>query len=85
MAETVDAREPVIIERRIDDAVMARSMIEAMFVCDHAYVRQITKEYERAEFVLFARRWSTEATPQGSRTAALKINTSRLVNAPNKT
>ena len=50
-------------DQDIDDAVMARSVIEAMFVCDHAYVRQITKEYERAEFVLLAGRWSTEATP----------------------
>ena len=51
-AKTVDAREPVIVERRVDDAVVARRMIEAMLVGDDSHVGQPAKENQCAELVL---------------------------------
>ena len=82
--EAIDAGSPVIIERRIDNAVVARCMVEAVFIGDDPNVRKITEEYERSELILLAGSGRCKSAPQGPRTGALEVDARRLERAPNK-
>ena len=83
-AEPVDALEPVLIERRIDYAMMPGSMIEAVFVGDDADVRQIAEEDQGAKLILLLRSRRAKARPQRARAGSLKTDSRRLECAPDK-
>ncbi len=74
LTKTVDPGYPVLIERRVNNAVMSRGMIKAAPINNHTDVRKVAEEHQRAKFVLLSGSGCTEATPQRACTAALKIN-----------
>lgn len=51
-AKAVDARHPIIVERRVDYSMVPRRMIKAVLIGDDPYVRQPAEENQRAKFVL---------------------------------
>lgn len=74
LTETVDPRNPVIVEGRIDDAVMTRGVIETVFVGNNANVCEIAEEDECSKLILFAGSRSCKAAPQSARACAFEIN-----------
>ena len=83
-AEAVDALYPVVRERLVDNAVAARSMVEAILVSNDADVSKATEEYERAEFELLFLDRRGEAREEMASAHSLKADPSRLKNTPDK-
>src|SRR5262245_215307 len=52
-AETIDARQPIIIEGRVHDAAVTRRMIEALSVHHDANMPQVAEENQRTESEFF--------------------------------
>src|SRR5436853_6756484 len=74
-AKTIDARQPVIVEGRIDYAVVAGRMIETFLISNDANMSETAKENQRSEPELLFLWGRSECCPKGSRWAAIKIET----------
>src|SRR5712671_5299085 len=74
-SKAVDSREPIIVKWRIDDSVMARSVIKAMLVSHDAHVGKTAEENEGAEFILLVWRGRSETRPKRTCASSFKRNT----------
>ena len=74
-SKAVDSRQPIIVKWRIDDSVMARSVIKPMLVCHYAHVSQAAEENECAEFILLVWRGRSETRPKRTCASSFKRNT----------
>ena len=74
-SKAVDSREPIIVKWRIDDSVMARSVIKPMLVCHYAHVSKAAEENEGAEFILLVWRGRSETRPKRTCASSFKRNT----------
>src|SRR5262249_37855527 len=81
----VDVLQPIISKFLVDNTVMARSVIEAMLVSDHANVCQATEEHECSKLELLTFRWCLEVSKEAASAFSFETDPARLEDAPNKT
>ena len=83
-AKAIDVLAPVTSEKRIDNAVVPRGVIETILIRDNSDVRQSVEENQRAELQLFVGRRRLKPRPERARAGPLEIDSGRAEGTPNK-
>lgn len=83
--KAVNSLQPILVKGRINNAVMSRSMIEAMFIGNNSDVRKATEENQSAKLILFFGTCRSKTSKECSCTTSFEINAHTLENAPDKT
>src|SRR4051812_30262112 len=84
-AESVNAAQVIFRPRLIDDAFVARGVIETVRVRDNSNMRQAVEEDQSSELELLILARRRKARPVSARAAAHEINADLFEGAPNKT
>ena len=82
--EAVDVFQPILIKLLVDDAVVARGVVEAVLIGNDADVRQATEEHERPKLELLLNRRRRETCKQVTRAHSFEVDSRRLENTPHK-